>query len=276
MDFVGILEQLEVFKHLTAFLLGMPRLFAVALLAPFLGTGVLEGQIWLVLVLGMYLPMHPAVLAELTPDITLSLNMDLILAGRLGLIFLKETIVGLGLGLLAGLPFWAVESAGVFMDNQRGAAQAEGTEILTGKSVSPMGGLLFQCLVYLFYTSGAFLAFLGLVYASYELWPVTQMLPLPQGSVVPLFFAGKVAWLMTFMLLIAAPIAVACLLVDISLGLINRFSPQLNAYVLAMPIKSGLAALLLCLYLGLLLAHAPDIFRHADDMLRTLTHMVRG
>ena len=138
-----------------------------------------------------------------------------------------------------------------------------------------MGGLLFQCLVYLFYTSGAFLAFLGLVYASYELWPVTQMLPLPQGSTVPLFFAGKVAWLMTYMLLIAAPIAVACLLVDISLGLINRFSPQLNAYVLAMPIKSGLAALLLCLYLGLLLAHASDIFRHADDMLRTLTHMGR-
>ena len=92
MDFVGILEQLEVFKHLTAFLLGMPRLFAVALVAPFLGTGVLEGQIWLVLVLGMYLPMHPAVLAQLSPDITLSLNMDLILAGRLGLIFLKETL----------------------------------------------------------------------------------------------------------------------------------------------------------------------------------------
>lgn len=276
MDIVGILEQLAVFKHLTAFLLGMPRLFAVALVAPFLGTGVLEGQVWLVLVLGMYLPLHPAVLAQLSPEITLALDMDLPLAGRLALIFLKETLLGLGLGLLAGLPFWAVESAGVFMDNQRGASQAEGTEILTGKSVSPMGGLLFQCLVYLFFTSGAFLAFLGLIYASYELWPVTRMVPLPQGAIVPLFFAGKVAWLMTFMLLIAAPIAVACLLVDISLGLINRFSPQLNAYVLAMPIKSGLAAVLLCLYLGLLLHHAPDIFRHVDEMLRTLGQMLRG
>lgn len=275
MDFATILEQLAVFKHLTAFLLGMPRLFAVALVAPFLGTGVLEGQIWLVMVLGMYLPMHPPVLAQLTPDITLALDMNLPLAGRLGCIFLKETLLGLGLGLLAGLPFWAVESAGVFMDNQRGAAQAEGTEILTGKSVSPMGGVLFQCFVYMFFTSGAFLVFLGLVYASYELWPVTRMLPLPHGAAVPLFFAGKVSWLMAYMLLIAAPIAAACLLVDISLGLINRFAPQLNAYVLAMPIKSGLAALLLCLYLGLLMVNAPQIFRHIDEAILTLEQMLQ-
>ncbi len=117
---------------------------------------------------------------------------------------------------------------------------------------------------------------MGLVYASYEAWPVTQPLPLPVGHTLPLFFAGKVAWFMAFMMLIAAPIAVACLLVDISLGLINRFAPQLNAYVLAMPIKSGLAALLLYLYLGLLLAHAPDIFRHVDNSLRTLGQMLRG
>ena len=274
MDFAEILQQLAVFEHLTAFLLGMPRLFAVALVAPFLGTGVLEGQIWFVLVLGLYLPMHPAVLAQLSPDITLSLDMNLPLAGRLGLLFLKETLLGLGLGLLAGLPFWAIESAGIFMANQRGASQAEGTEILTGKSVSPMGGILFQCLVYLFYTSGAFLAFLGLIYASYELWPVTHVLPLPNGSALPLFFAGRVAWLMSSMLLIAAPIAAACLLVDISLGLINRFAPQLNAYVLAMPVKSGLAALLLCLYLGLLLSHAQDMFRSIDGVLHSFGQLL--
>lgn len=270
-----MVDQFAVFKHLTAFILGMPRLFAVALVAPFLGTGVLEGQIWLVLLLGMYLPMHPAILAQLTPETTIAWNMDLPVYGHLGCMFLKETLLGLGLGLLAGLPFWAVQDAGVFMDNQRGAAQAEGTEILTGKSVSPMGGMLFQCLVYLFYTSGAFLAFLGLIYASYELWPVTQLFPLPQNFAIPLFFAGKVAWLMTYSILISAPVAVACLLVDIALGLINRFSPQLNAYVLAMPIKSGLASVLLCMYLGLLLATAPEIFHYIDGALRAFGNLLK-
>ncbi|MBR3663780.1 MAG: type III secretion system export apparatus subunit SctT [Desulfovibrio sp.] len=269
MDLVSFFDELGIFKHLSAFLLGMPRLFAVGLVAPFLGTGVIEGQVWLVMVLGFYLPIHPCVVAQLTPALTLSAHIDLSIAGNFACIYLKETLIGFGLGFLASIPFWAVETAGVFIDNQRGAAQAEGTEILTGKSVSPMGALLFQCLIYLFFTSGAFLTFLALVYASYELWPVSSMLPVPNNFAIPLFFAGKVAWLMAYMMLISAPVAVACLLVDISLGLINRFSPQLNAYVLAMPIKSGMAALLLCFYLGMLLAHAPGIFHHIDDAIHS-------
>ena len=279
MDVVAVFDELAIFKHLTAFLLGMPRLFAVGLIAPFLGTGVIEGQVWLVMILSFYLPIHPCILAQLSPEVTLSQNFDLSLAGTFACIFIKETLLGFGLGFLAALPFWALESAGIFMDNQRGASQAEGTEILTGKSVSPMGGLLFQCLTYLFFTSGALLAFLALVYASYQLWPVTHMFPQPSNFAIPLFFAEKVAWLMSYMMLIAAPVAVACLLVDISLGLINRFSPQLNAYVLAMPIKSGMAALLLCFYLGLLLSHAQDIFRYIDGAIlpfETLVEHLHG
>ncbi|MBQ9536452.1 MAG: type III secretion system export apparatus subunit SctT [Desulfovibrionaceae bacterium] len=261
MDLQGFLQNLDILPHLSAFLLGMPRLFAVALVAPFLGTGVLEGQIWFVLVLGLYLPMHPCVFAELTPALILSMQIDPMVWLNFACVFVKEVVIGLGLGLLAGLPFWAIQDAGIYIDNQRGAAQSESTEILTGKSASPMGGLLFECIVYLFYQSGAFLTFLGVIYASYLVWPVTQMLPLPTNYALPLYFASKVAWLMTFTILLSAPITVACLLVDISLGLINRFSPQLNAYVLAMPIKSGLAAVLLTLYLALLLHFAQHLFQ---------------
>lgn len=112
-----------------------------------------------------------------------------------------------------------------------------------------MGQLLFQSLTCLFYASGAFLAFVGVIYASYELWPVARPLPAEFTMALPLYFAGKVGWLMGHMLL-AGPISVACLLTDISLGLVNRFASQLNVYVLAMPIKSGLAAFLICFYFG--------------------------
>ena len=55
------------------------------------------------------------------------------------------------------------------------------------------------------------------------------------------------------MMLLSGPIIVACLLTDISLGLINRFASQLNVYVLAMPVKSGLASFLLIFYFGMLM-----------------------
>ncbi|MBQ3059909.1 MAG: type III secretion system export apparatus subunit SctT [Desulfovibrio sp.] len=266
MDFAALFQALDAYTHLTAFLLGMPRLFAIVTVAPFLGAAVVTGQVRFVLVLALYLPLHPVVTAGLEPELTLSPALTLSAGGRLALLLCKEALLGLLLGFLAGIVFWAVQSAGFFMDNQRGATMAESADILSGDQSSPLGQLLFQSLTYLLYATGAFVTFVTVVYMSYEIWPV--MRPLPSVHLtLPLFFAGKVGWLMAHMLLLAGPIAVACLLTDISLGLVNRFASQLNVYVLAMPIKCALAAFLLCSYFGLLLSHAPELF---DEIRRSI------
>ena len=62
------------------------------------------------------------------------------------------------------------------------------------------------------------------------------------------------------MLLLSGPVVVACLLTDVSLGLINRFASQLNVYVLAMPIKSGVAIFLMLVYFSMLMADLPQMF----------------
>lgn len=272
--FTAIFQQLELFANLTAFVLGMPRLFALITVAPFFGASVVTGQVRFVLVLALYLPLHPVLTESLVPEITLSPSLDLATGGRIALLLAKETLLGLILGFLAGIVFWAVQSAGFFMDNQRGASMAEGADILSGEQSSPLGQLLFQSLTYLFYTTGAFLAFLGVVYASYEIWPVTQPLPAVSGLALPLYFASKLGWLMALMLLLAGPIAAACLLTDISLGLVNRFAAQLNVYILAMPIKCGLVAFLLCFYFGLLLSHAPELFDSIRQSVFTLSNLM--
>ena len=68
------------------------------------------------------------------------------------------------------------------------------------------------------------------------------------------------SWLLLMMLLLSGPIVVACLLTDVSLGLINRFASQLNVYVLAMPIKSGVAAFLMLFYFMMLLSNETGLF----------------
>lgn len=166
------------------------------------------------------------------------------------------------LGYLSGMLFWTIQCAGFFIDNQRGASMAEGADPLSGEQTSPLGSFFFQSAVYLFFSTGAFLALLGVVYASYEIWPVTQLIPLSvfKDIHLPLFFAGRVSWLLLMMLLLSGPIVVACLLTDVSLGLINRFASQLNVYVLAMPIKSGVAAFLMLFYFMMLLSNATGLF----------------
>ncbi|MBQ7606460.1 MAG: type III secretion system export apparatus subunit SctT [Desulfovibrionaceae bacterium] len=263
---IDFLEQLGLFAHLSAFLLAMPRIFSAALVAPFLGTGVLEGTVWFTLAFALYLPIHPAVLHSLTAETTIAFPLSLTFGLTYFAIFVKECCIGLFIGIIAGLPFWAVQGAGAFMDNQRGASQAEESDFLTGKSSTPMGIFLFELLVYLFFSSGAFLLFMSLIYSSYEFWPVTLFHPsLFTNLNIPYFFNKELADFMTDIILYAAPITVACLLVDIALGLINRFAQQLNAYVLAMPIKSGVAAVLLFFYLNLMIDKAPSIFHEIEE-----------
>ncbi|WP_196607919.1 type III secretion system export apparatus subunit SctT [Nitratidesulfovibrio oxamicus] len=261
----ALFDQLGLFDHLLAVVAGMPRLFMVAQVAPFLAGSVVTGQLRMVLVFACYLPVHPVILGQLPKGSV----FDLALLGHYGALVLKESLMGLVLGLLAGIAFWTVQSAGFLIDNQRGASMAEESDPMSGEQTSPTGAFLLQTMMYLFYASGAFLAFLGLLYASYEIWPVPSLAPLAWSIEVPLLFAGRVAWLMSHMVLLAGPIVVACLLADISLGLVNRFASQLNVYVLAMPVKSAVASLLLVLYFGALAARTPDLFAElAADLQR--------
>lgn len=254
----ALLAEFSPYQHLLAFLLGTPRLFMFVQTAPFMGGSLVTGQLRVTLVLACYIILHPVLLGQVPEWIGLDASSALFVGG----LIIKEVFLGMLLGLLAGMMFWTLQCAGFFIDNQRGAGQAAESDPLSGEQTSPTGSFFFQSGVYVFFSTGAFLSCLGLVYAGYEAWPVFSFLP---GAVflrtdAALFFAGKVARLALDMVLLSGPVVASCLLTDISLGLINRFASQLNVYILAMPIKSGIAALLLLFYFGMLMTGAVRMF----------------
>jgi type III secretion protein T len=246
------------FEHLQAFVLGTPRLFMLVGIAPFFATNLLTGQLRFTVVCACYLVLHPMLLAHLPEWQGLTFGS----AFDMGLLLMKEILIGYLLAMLAGMMFWGIQCAGFFIDNQRGAGMASQADPLSGEETSPTGSFLFQGAVYVFFSTGAFLTFLGLVYASYEFWPVWEFMPAAfiRKPALALFFAEQVSELVLDMMLLSGPIVVACLLTDISLGIINRFASQLNVYVLAMPVKSGLASFLLIFYFGMLMSGAVTIF----------------
>lgn len=272
MEYQAFFQELHVYQHLLALLVGMPRLFMLVQVAPFMGGNILTGQLRTTIVFACYLVLHPAVVATL-PEVGEVTASGVALYG---LILVKETFIGFVLGYLAGLLFWTIQCAGFFIDNQRGASMATENDPLSGEQTSPLGSFFFQSAVYLFFSTGAFLSLLGVVYATYEIWPITRLLPLNVFADIdiPLFFAGKVGWLMLMMFLLSGPIVVACLLTDVSLGLINRFASQLNVYVLAMPIKSGVAAFLMLFYFMMLLSNAAGLFDGFKADLRELGRLL--
>jgi len=76
-------------------------------------------------------------------------------------------------------------------------------------------------------------------------------------------------------LLFAAPAIVAMFLAELGLALVSRFTPQLQVFFLAMPIKSALALLVLVLYMSTLFEYAGDTVRGIPGILPFLDEQWR-
>ncbi|MDR1086481.1 MAG: type III secretion system export apparatus subunit SctT [Deltaproteobacteria bacterium] len=254
-------------QHLIlAAVLGLPRLSVLIFTSPFMGGSIVTGQLKFSLIFALYLFIFPLIVRGLPPEIGMG-TADFL---RYGVLAAKECFVGFILAYLSGMPFWAAQSAGFLMDNQRGASMASGSDPLSGEETSPLGSFLFQSLAYLFYTGGAFLAFLGLVFQTYAFWPAGQWLPDIFSAEAAVLFIWLLVWLMLKSLLLAGPVVTSSLLTDISLGVINRFASQLNVYVLAMPIKSALAMLIVLVYFLVFVGLSPEMFSFIDRSLAAL------
>ena len=146
-EFLGSYSAVE---HLQAFLLGSARLLMIMNIAPFFAGTQITGQLRFVIMLALYLILHPMIVGQLPPWRGLELMSCVILGG----LFVKEILLGLLLGLLAGMMFWTIQCAGFFIDNQRGAGMAQDTDPITGEQSSPTGTFLFQSAVYVFFSTG--------------------------------------------------------------------------------------------------------------------------
>ena len=165
------------------------------------------------------------------------------------LIILKEIFIGVAIGFCFGIVFWAVAAVGSVIDTQVGMSMAQVFDPIQGHQVTLHGEFLSQLATWLFMASGAFLVFLDLLMGSYVMWPVASYFPdLPAAGMN--LFVGQFDFMMTTVLVLAAPVMVVMLIIDLSFGLVNRYAPQLNVFALTMPIKAWLATALILLLIG--------------------------
>ncbi|MGJ7903206.1 type III secretion system export apparatus subunit SctT [Lysobacter sp. 1R34A] len=164
-------------------------------------------------------------------------------------IILKELFIGISIGFCFGMVFWAISAAGNIIDTQVGMTLAQVFDPIQGHQASLHGSFLSQFAAWLFMASGAFLVFLDLLLSSYAMWPVTSYFPTLHAVGMELF-VGQFSYLMTALLVLAAPAMVVLLLIDLTFGLVNRFAPQLNVFTITMPIKAWLATWIILLMLG--------------------------
>ena len=251
----------EINVFLGAWALTQPRLLAMCAMLPLFNRQLLPGLLRYGICAALGLVLVPMVMPRYA-------ELDLGTAALL-LLIAKEVFIGLVMGYLVALPFWIFEAVGFVIDNQRGASLGATINPATGNDSSPMGILFNQAFMVFFLVGGGFTLMLTLLYDSFRLWDLWSWSPTLRADSIPLML-DQLSRFMRLVLLFAAPAVVAMFLAELGLALVSRFAPQLQVFFLAMPIKSGLALLVLVLYMSPLFEYAGDTVRDIPGILPSL------
>jgi len=176
----------------------------------------------------------------------------------LSLLILKELGVGVIVGFVANLVFSALQMAGGFIGLQIGFSLANVLDPLYSQSVSILDQL---------YTVLAGLIFLAIDGHHMLILAIQQTLDLvPIGTLT--MSGPMINQLITLTggvfvaaLRIALPIMASLLLADIALGLMSRTLPQMNVFIVGMPVKLFVGFFVLLVTLPSASSLAGDMFR---------------
>lgn len=192
----------------------------------------------------------------------------------LALMGAKELFIGLLIGVMTGVPIWSVQSAGELLDTQRSATQDRQSEPGSGNQDSTTAAFLGMTVVALFVISGGLAVFARTIYASYEIWPPLQLMPLPTFGWAT-FALGLLDHVSEVSLAIAAPVLLAMLLCETVVILLMRAIPKLHLYDLAPTLRNLMFVFMMLLYAGWLVAYMQGEIGHLRDITAALRELVR-
>lgn len=187
-------------------------------------------------------------------------------------LLIKEIMVGLLIGLVAYIIVSAVQIAGGFIDFQMGFAIANVIDPQTGAQ-SPLTGQYFYIIALLFLLSvdGHYLLIEG-IYHSYQLVPVDGIISFQQEGVARFIISVfNQMFLIAFQM--AIPIVGCLFLVDVALGMIARTVPQVNVFVVGLPLKIFVSFTVILFFLSFYMILVRSLFANMFDVMRGLMQL---
>ncbi len=165
------------------------------------------------------------------------------------LVCFKEFMVGMGLGFLSALPLYALQTGGRVIGMQMGFGMVNIMDPMSQAQVPIMGQFSFIVGMWFFFFWDGHLLLTQAVRESLKL--------IPLGS--PFFWfrddPNLGTWLQHLFVVsmrMVLPFFGTLLLADVGLGFVARTVPQMNVFVLGLPLKVGLGFFLLIVVLPLM------------------------
>lgn len=193
--------------------------------------------------------------------------------GALGTLVVRELLVGMVIGFVSAVLLSAVQLAGQILDVNMGLSMVNLLDPLTNTQMPVIGNFLYILSILIFFAINGHHMLLQALMDSYALVPIGKavMSTTLAESVVKM---GADLFLIGFK--VAAPVLAALFLATVALGIVNRAVPQMNVFVIGMPVQLAVGVFMLMIVLPLFVSFLHVLFRGMAGDILTLLRLLKG
>ena len=222
MDFFTLAQD-----HAAVFLLMLTRCSGIFMIAPFFGSLNIPVTIRAAAAFAFTLVLFPVVDGLGTVAAPPSVWA---FAGSV----LAELFIGWLIGFVAYVCFSAIHMAGKVMDMQVGFAVVNVMDPTSGQQIPLIGSLLYNLGIIVFLVTNGHPVIITALAESFRMVPLAAMQPNLSLTMLLVDFTNGI--FVTGMK-IAMPVTFAILLVNVALGILARTMPQMNIFVVGIPLQ---------------------------------------
>ncbi len=213
--------------HVPAFLAVVSRLAGLFVFAPILSSSMLPAKVKAFLAIALGLAVYPTL--NLSGNVPLRLDL-LDLAPAMA----TEALIGVTVGLIAGLPLMAVQMGGMLMGQQMGMGLASVYNPATDTENESLGQLLFFLAMGVFLAMGGLDAMVKAMVVSFATVPVGGF---TSGDSPLALVTGLVASGFELAVRVSAPALCILSAETVASGLLMKTAPQMNIMSFGFPLR---------------------------------------
>jgi flagellar biosynthetic protein FliR len=178
------------------------------------------------------------ILFPLLPAATVEIPQSL---GGFFLLAVREVYVGLVMGFAGTFVFAGLRLAGSWIDQETGFASVQLFNPMAQEEDTPLGHLVFLVFIMLLLSTGGYHFYFRAMAESFRIIPLTHAAEAPAGTLT--VFARMSADAFVIGVKVAAPVVATLFISSVSLALIARIMPQMNVWLVGMPMKIAIGLL---------------------------------
>ena len=236
--------------QLAAFLLVLTRTSGIFLISPFFGSMNIPVQLRAGVAIVMAVVTFPVIVEKTVVTAPESILM-------FGGSVLQELFVGFLIGFIAYVALAAINMAGKIMDMQVGFSVANVMDPTSGQQAPLIGSFLYNLAIIYFLVVNGHHIIISALFESFNRIPIDGVI---WNEALASFIGDITAGVFLVGMKIAMPVTFSILLVNVGMGILARTMPQMNIFVVGIPLHLMIGSFMLAMLLPFFILFLDTMF----------------